>query len=86
VLVVALDQFERGREAKSAMSRLWRQVIPYREWAPEPVLFLLASDRRFGPFKRPVPKNLQRVTEAWIPAMFTLAKDENFLLYGDRIG
>lgn len=86
VIVVALDTFDRGRKVKDAMSKLWTQVIPYREHAPEPVLFLLASDRRFGRFLRPIPKNLKRLSEAYIPTLFTFAKDEHFLLYGNSIG
>jgi hypothetical protein len=85
VVVVSLDQMARGRPVKDAMQRIWRQVLPYREHAPSPVLFLLASDQRFGATLRPFPPNLQRLNPRYLQSLFSLAKDEYDLLYGPPV-
>jgi len=84
LMVVAVDTFSRGRSAKDGLQQLLTHVVPYREYAPEPVLFLLASDRRIGRPLRPVPPGLSRITKGYLPALFCLGKDEYHLLYGDR--
>jgi hypothetical protein len=82
VVVVAVDQLGKGRKIKDTMQTLWRQVLPYREHAPDPALFLMASDQKFGAALRPFPPGLKRQNPRYLGAMFTLAKDEYDLLYG----
>lgn len=84
VLVLAVDRMDRGRVLKDSMAKLWRQVLPYREFTPEPALFLMASDKRFGKPVRPFPANLQRLTPRYFSNLFTLAKDEYRLLFGSE--
>lgn len=84
VIVVAIDQFAKGRKVKDAMQVLWKQTLPYREYAPDPALFLMASDRKFSTSLRPLPTNLKRLNTRYIQAIFTLAKDEYALLYGPK--
>jgi len=83
VIVVAVDRFARGRVVKDAMRGLWPQVLPYREHAPDPALFILASKRRLGRPYRPIPSNLGRLTPRYLSALFQLAKDEYQMLYGE---
>lgn len=84
LVVVALDRFGRGRDTKDALRALWGQVLPYREYVPDPHLFLLAGDRRIGKPLRPIPPNLKRITDRYLQSLFTLGKDEYQFLYGDR--
>lgn len=82
-LVVAVDQFGNGRKIKDLMTKLgFAQVLAYREHVPEPALFLMASNRRFGKPLRPFPAGLKRLTPRYLPSLFALAKDEYAALYG----
>lgn len=86
LLVVALDQFSRGRVVKDALRRDWKHILPYREFTPpDTALLLLAADRRLGPSLRPFPPNLHRLNPRYMQAMFQLAADEYALLYGAEV-
>lgn len=80
VVVVAVDKFAAGGVAKRAVSKLWRTVIPYRDFIPEAQLYLLASDSPVTT-KRPVPGWSARISESYMPAMFRFPKDEYTALH-----
>jgi hypothetical protein len=84
VLVFAVDQFQRGRQAKDALRPLWGHIFPYREFTPDPSLFFLCSDEKIRPDQRPMPQNLYRLTPKYLPVLFTFAKDEYNFLYGEK--
>lgn len=85
IIVVGVDLFSRGRVVKDAMSKIWRQTLVYREHAPEPSLFIMASDRNFGATLRPFPPNLKRLNPRYLRALFELATDEARLLFGQKV-
>lgn len=82
--VVAVDRVDRGRALKDALGKTWSHVLPYRELCPEPALFLMVSDRKFGKPLRPFPAGLHRLTPRYLSNLFTLAKDEYRLLFGSE--
>jgi len=85
IIILGVDRFARGRLVKDAMSRIWRQVLVYREHMPEPSLFLMASDRPFGSTLRPFPPNLKRLNPRYLKSLFELATDEARLLFGEKV-
>lgn len=85
LIIIGIDQFSRGRHVKDAMTKLWRQVLVYREQAPDPSLFLMASDRRFGATLRPFPPNLKRLNPRYLQSMFVFPTDEYNLLFGEKV-
>lgn len=74
------------RPYKDAIKSRWGTVQPYREWTGDstPSWFLLAADHGFKRY-RPVPGWTSRLSEKYLPALFTLAKDEYALVYGGAI-
>lgn len=83
VLVVALDQFGRGRTVKDSLRKRYRHVLPYREFTPPDIsLFLMASNRKLGTSLRPFPPGLRRLNPRYARALFDLAADEYAFLYG----
>lgn len=85
IVVVGVDLFNRGRVIKDAMNALWRQVLVYREHAPDPSLFIMGSDRVFGATMRPFPPGLQRLNPRYLRSLFELATDEARLLFGQKV-
>lgn len=81
VIVVAIPQPELTRPIMDVLRQSWRVVQPYREHTPSPAYFLLVGDK---PFKkiRPVPGFARRISEQYIPSLFTFARDEFSTLYG----
>ncbi len=81
IVTIAASTPNNVRILKDTMRRLWPVVMPYREHLPEPAFFLLASD---SPIRRhrAVPPSARRLTEKYVPSLFTFAKDEYNLLYG----
>lgn len=86
VLVVGIDSWSRGSAVREGLRRHFGQVLPYREWAPKPALFFLASNRRFGRPLRPLPPKLARINARYLEALFYLANDEVSLVYGSGPG
>lgn len=90
VAVFALARAQQVRAAKEQLRKLWSSVQPYREQVPRSdgesvAWFLLAGDHGFKRH-RPVPAWAKRLTDKYIPALFTLAKDEYALAYGGPNG
>lgn len=83
VVAIAVDRFGAGPIAKRLIERSWRTVIPYREWLPEPQLYLLASDQPLTR-RRPVPGWTRRLSEGYLPALFRFPKDEYSALFGAK--
>ncbi len=85
VAVFALARAQQVRASKEQLRKLWSSVQPYREQVVEAeggaAWFLLAGDHGFKRH-RPVPAWSKRLTDKYIPALFTLAKDEYIQAYG----
>ena len=81
VTSIALDRAPALRQTKDLLKRFWPNVAPYREHCPEPAWFFLVSDRTLAK-TRPVPAVAKRMTDRYLPALFTLAKDEYNALFG----
>jgi hypothetical protein len=81
VVVVAVPVPTQVRALKESMRRLWPIVQPYREHLPELTYFLMASDAPLDRH-RPVPGHARHLTDKYLPALFTFAKDEYSALYG----
>lgn len=81
VIVIAVPQPTLVRPIMDVLRRTWRVVQPYREHTPDPAYFLLVGDQ---PFKRarPCPGFTKRLTDKYIPALFTFAKDEYAMISG----
>ena len=71
------------RPLKDALRSRWSTLQPYREWTGEavPSWFILAADHGFKRY-RPVPSWPTRLSEKYLPALFTLSKDEYAAAYG----
>ncbi len=81
VASIALDRASALRSTKELLKRNWPNVAPYREHCPEASWFFLVSDRAWAKH-RPVPAVAKRMTDRYLPALFTLAKDEYNALFG----
>jgi hypothetical protein len=89
VAVFALARAQQVRASKEQLRKLWSSVQPYREQVVEAeggaAWFLLAGDHGFKRH-RPVPAWSKRLTDKYLPALFTLAKDEYVQAYGGAHG
>jgi hypothetical protein len=82
IAVFAIANPTQVRQLKDLVKRSWPFVQPYREHTPTgPAWFLLAGDQGFKR-ARPMPGWTSRLTDKYLPALFTLAKDE----YGAAFG
>lgn len=81
VASIALDRPSALRSTKDTLKRFWPNVAPYREHCPDSSWFFLVSDRAWAKH-RPVPTVAKRMTDRYLPALFTLAKDEYNALFG----
>jgi hypothetical protein len=88
VAAFALARPAQIRQAKEILRKNWSTVQPYRENVPEAVelenrtaWFLLAADHGFKRH-RPIPPWAKRLSDKYVPALFTLARDEYTLAYG----
>lgn len=84
VAVFAVDNPANLRPVRDLLRRRWSITQPYRDYvgAPAPAWFVLAADHGFKR-QRPVPGNTVRLSEKYLPALFTLAKDEYAQAYGN---
>lgn len=81
VIVVAVPQPTLTRPLMDVLRQSWRVVQPYREHTPDPAYFLLVGDQPFRR-QRPIPGFTRRISDKYIPALFTFAKDEYATLFG----
>lgn len=81
VIVIAVPQPAMVRPLMDVLRRTWRVVQPYREHTPNPAYFLLVGDQSFKR-ARPCPGFTKRLTDKYIPALFTFAKDEYAMISG----
>jgi hypothetical protein len=88
IAVFAIANPTQVKQLKDLVKRSWPFVQPYRENVPPsvnapagPAWFLLAGDQGFKR-ARPMPGWTSRLTDKYLPALFTLAKDE----YGAAFG
>ncbi len=81
VLVVAVPAADQARAIKQMMRPFWVVIAPYREHLPAPNYFMLASDAPLSRY-RAIPPAARRLSEKYVPALFTFAKDEYSALYG----
>lgn len=88
VAAFAVARASQTRATKEALRRSWSTVQPYRENTPEVedptarvAWFMLAADHGFKRH-RVIPPWSKRLTDKYVPALFTLAKDEYALAYG----
>jgi hypothetical protein len=76
IAVFALANPTQVKATRDLVKTIWTVVQPYREHTENgPAWFLLAGDHGFRRH-RPVPGWTGRLTEKYLPALFTLAKDE----------
>jgi len=81
VASIAVDRASVLRSTKDLLKKHWPNVAPYREHCPEVSWFFMVSDRSWIKH-RPVPAVAKRMTDRYLPALFTLAKDEYNALFG----
>jgi hypothetical protein len=83
VLVAASPSPVAVRRLKDMLRAQWSTIQPYREWTGDavPSWFFLAADHGFKRH-RPVPSWTVRLSEKYLPALFTLSKDEYAVAYG----
>jgi hypothetical protein len=83
VAVFAVPGPRAVRPLKDALRSRWNTLQPYREWTGEavPSWFILAADHGFKRH-RPVPGWTSRLSDKYLPALFTLSKDEYAAAYG----
>lgn len=88
VAVFAVARASQVRATKDTLRLSWSVVQPYREFTPDVedptarvAWFLMAADHGFKRH-RAVPPWSKRMTDKYVPAVFTLAKDEYALAYG----
>ncbi len=86
VVVFAIARPNQVRAARETLKRSWAIVQPYREHIstqPEPAWFLMAGDHGFQRY-RPIPGWTVRLNDKYLPALFTFAKDEYVLAFGQN--
>ena len=86
IVCIALARPSQVRAAREAARNRWSLVQPYRENVPgqkEPAWFLLAGDNGFKRY-RPIPSWTTRLSESYVPALFTLSKDEYALAFSGK--
>lgn len=88
IAVFALANPTQVRQLKNQVKRSWPVVQPYRENVPPtatapggPAWFVLAGDQGFKR-ARPMPGWTSRLTDKYLPALFTMAKDEYAAAFG----
>lgn len=81
VVAVACPSPAGARMMRDTLRSFWSVVAPYREHLPEPAYFLLASNAPLTKV-RPVPAYTRRISDNYLPAMFTWGKDEYATLFG----
>ncbi len=85
VAVFAIMQPGQLRRARELLRQYWAVVQPYREHLPGqavPQWFLMVGDHGFKRH-RPMPGWTSRLTDKYLPVLFTLSKDEYVLYYGN---
>ena len=80
VVVIACDRFQSAPTIKSLARQQWSTVSVYRDFLPEPAAFILASPRPLSR-TRPIPAWARHLSDAYLPNLFRLAKDEYTFLY-----
>lgn len=78
VAVFAVSQPGLVRRYRDLLAQYWSVVQPYREYLPgisTPQWFLMAGDHGFQRH-RPVPGWTSRLTDKYLPVLFTFSKDE----------
>ncbi len=78
VVVFAIMQPGQVRAARDLVQKYWSVVQPYREHLPgqaAPQWFLMAGNHGFKRH-RPVPGWTSRLTDKYLPVLFTFSKDE----------
>lgn len=85
VAVFAVAQPALVRRYRELLKQYWSVVQPYREYLPgqkDPQWFLMAGDHGFKRY-RPVPGWTSRLTDKYLPVLFTFSKDEYALSFGN---
>lgn len=83
VACIAISRPSQVRVTREAARKRWSYVQPYREYVPgqkDPAWFLLVGNSVFKRY-RPVPVWTRRLSESYVPALFTFAKDEYELAF-----
>lgn len=86
VVGIAIARPTQVRPTREAARNRWTFVQPYRENVPgqkEPSWFLLAGNNGFKRY-RPIPAWTTRLSESYVPALFTLSKDEYTLAFANK--
>ncbi len=85
VAVFAVAQPSQVRRYRELLKQYWSVVQPYREYLPgvaQPQWFLMVGDHGFKRC-RPVPGWTSRLTDKYLPVLFTFSKDEYMLSFGN---
>ena len=80
VVVIACDRFQSAPTVKNLARQQWSTVSVFRDFLPEPSAFILASARPLTR-TRPIPAWARHLSDAYLPNLFRLAKDEYAFLY-----
>jgi len=82
VLQASTYQQEKVASLRASMKTLTGAAVPYREYLPEPLWLVIgaagSSPRRV---RRP-PDGARRITERYLPALFSFGKDEIAVVFG----
>jgi spermidine synthase len=82
VVVFALARPNQAKLALDLLKKHWAIIQPYREHVPgqvDPAWFLMAGDHGFQRH-RIMPTWTQRLSDKYLPSLFTFAKDERALV------
>jgi hypothetical protein len=83
IVVVACDRFAAGPHVRDLARRHWKLVTIFREFLPDPSVFILAGSRQFSR-TRAIPGWARHLSDQYLPNLFRLARDEYAYLYGHR--
>lgn len=67
---------------RAKMRVLTGSAVPYREFTPEPLWFVLGCSGGAPHRQRKPPDGARRITERFLPAMFSFGKDEIPFIFG----
>lgn len=81
VVVIACDRFAAGPQVRELAKRHWKLVTIFREFLPEPTVFILAGSRAITR-TRAIPGWARHLSDQYLPNLFRLARDEYAYLYG----
>lgn len=79
VIQTSTYNVERVNALRAKVKELTGSAIPYREYVPEMIFFVIGGASRR---ERKPPDGARRVTDRFLPALFSFGKDEIPMIFG----